>query len=906
MEPVKSANFKLNTELGQKRYAEAKRLENEFYEIEEMLDKVTGKRKEALEEYQKELENAIDVLQDQNKGMNDCNAAIDRLNDKQRVFNNLIRESRKRYADLYKIIEASEKSFSAINTTVSSIGKFGGSILEDWEKVDKAASEFSRHLGGSVYSTNKIREDIINFANVDKIGIRFNKSMEDLVKLQSNYADEIGRFISLSNQQRENMAAMSAVMGDTGTKFAAALEKFGLNYNEAAKRAGKLFQQASSAGINFSKATSEVVSHLDLVNRYTFENGIRGLQSMALTASALRLDMQQAASFADKVNNVEGAATSAASLSVLGGSFTNNANPLSMLYESIYDLEGLQDRVISMFGSLGKMNYATGEVEIGAFDKQRVRAAAEASGMGYDKMLDMISTKTRADAIRQLTNGRFANDKAFEDLLANVATIENGRAYVEIGGQSVDVSTLTEKDKGDVAKKAQSTSDDIKEIAENTRSLTDMKEGFQKQLSAAKARHAEQQNIGKWAKNLTDLVGKSSFAIEAIRNFLYAYGAFSMGKQLAGLYPKPDTKTLQGASPIMLNPTPIGPANGGNRAGASTAYGRFLTRRVQNVTPTNLRGGLTYLPPVQANGNQQSAQQQTNGQTGNRQGGQQSNNTVGPTRANATGKTTINPYLYGVGGMLASTGGGMLVGVAENQVASGDWEKNDAATVGAKTLGYALQFGGLGAMIGGGVGAGVGAAIGALYGIGSSGYDAWKYGLIKELQDKGHYLNGDYWPWELQTILGGRAAIAKNKDLEAKVRKNDDMPAFAEGGIVQPYGNDNGTDSKIARVTPGEFITNPSATKRNLPWLEYINKGGDANSFVAQKTVESNNSTVNVKHNPLKFEFGGELRLNSSGYTSDNLLKDQQFLKGLTEYLTKAFNRQANYGYNGEVVKGWS
>ena len=89
---------------------------------------------------------------------------------------------------------------------------------------------------------------------------------------------------------------------------------------------------------------------------------------MAKKATAIKLDMQQVANFANNVDSVEKSITVASKLQVLGGPFAQMADPMGMLNESLNDMEGLQDRMVNMIGSLGTFNKTTGEVEVSSFD----------------------------------------------------------------------------------------------------------------------------------------------------------------------------------------------------------------------------------------------------------------------------------------------------------------------------------------------------------------------------------------------------------------------------------------------------------------------------------------------------------------------------------------------------------
>ena len=492
---------------------------NAFDNLEELQKSLEEKTQNGIIS-NKQLERLKVKMQEVRQEISRSGATTDTLNGKINELNKSLEKTEKSLAAGFESLENAANVANTISNKfdnlvgmVSSFRGVSNELLGAWEKVDDASSKFTKEIGGSAYAMRELRKSTIDFAEVNKIGIRFNKSMEELIKLQSEYSKEVGRSVSLTNAQKETMAAMGALLGDQqATKLAASFEKFGLNFEEAGKRTAKMFQEASKHGVNASVMTQNVANNIGLASKYSFTNGIKGLTEMALKATSLRLDMQQAANMAEKVNNVEGAATASASLSVLGGSIAAGANPLSMMYEGLNDIEGLQDRIVNMFGNLGKMNYQTGEVEIGAFDKQRMRAAAQAAGLDYGNLLDMTQTKAKKNAIQKMTGGRWSGDEAFEDMITNAATIKDGRAFVNINGKDVDVADINKEDDGALRKATQGVPDDVKDIAQNVRSLADMKEGFQKQLDVTKARHTEFLGFGDMAKKGLDFLGRSTNA----------------------------------------------------------------------------------------------------------------------------------------------------------------------------------------------------------------------------------------------------------------------------------------------------------------------------------------------------------------------------------------------------------
>ena len=402
-----------------------------------------------------------------------------------------------------------------LNDAKDAISKFN----EAWSQADQAAANYTKRIGGSAASMEKLRKSTINFMEANSIGVKFNTSMEELIKLQADYNAGIGRSIDLTNSQMTNFAAMKQVLGDQAAiDFSLKLENFGLNPDEVGDRVGKMFSNASKSGVAFEKWSKNVLDNIKLAQNYNFKNGVDGLISMAKKASEIKLDMQQVARFADKVSTLEGAVTAGANLSVLGGPFAQYGNPLTMLYEGLNDMEGLQDRVVKMFGNLGKWDYQKGQVDVSVFNKQRMKAAAEATGMDFSALMESVNANARRNIVSGKIGNKFDNDEEFKDLLLNKAQLDKeGNAFVTINGQKKDVTTLTEQDKGALKSANRSDSDKLEEIAINTRGYKDTKEGFKKQGDIASASLNELSGIGKLTKQGMDWLGNHSGLLKAIK-----------------------------------------------------------------------------------------------------------------------------------------------------------------------------------------------------------------------------------------------------------------------------------------------------------------------------------------------------------------------------------------------------
>ena len=399
-----------------------------------------------------------------------------------------------------------QKGFDEAKKGLTGIFNVGKDIMSTWGRVDQAAADYTKTIGGSAESMRKLTTETIRFVKEQSIGMKYNTSMEELIKLQESYNKSVGRSINLTNSQKETMAAMRKIAGDETTiKFTSSLENFGINPEEVGGVVGRMFETASKSGLAWSKYSSNFLDNIKMAQNYTFRNGLDGLQAMAKKASEIKLDMKQAEAFANKVSSLEGAVKAGANLSVLGGSFSQFGNPLSMMYEGLNDMEGLQDRVINMFGNLGRWNSKTNMVDVSVFDKQRIRAAAEATGMDYSSIMDMIQAKGRSNQVqRQLQGLNFGAEET--DFIKNSAQLDkNGQAFMTVGGKKKYLQELSTSDIQLLMSTASNDSDNIKTIAQTLTGWNDTMEGLKKQKDAVKAGIGD--FFGNWLKGTIFSIG---------------------------------------------------------------------------------------------------------------------------------------------------------------------------------------------------------------------------------------------------------------------------------------------------------------------------------------------------------------------------------------------------------------
>ena len=364
-------------------------------------------------------------------------------------------------------------------------------LTDPWAKADHAASKYVKTVGMARKGMADLRRDTLINTTKNGLAHKYNIDPTELLEAQTNYIKGIGRNVRLSNADQENMAAMRAVTGEKGTELASLYENFGVSMSDTAGHVGKMFSDASKEGILFETYAENVSKNIKIAQNYTFKNGLKGLESMAKKATALKLDMQQVAAFADKVSTVEGAIDVSAKLQVLGGPFAAMADPLGMLNEGLTDMEGLQDRLVKMVGGMGSFDKSTGEVKVSAFNKARIKEAANAMGISYDSIMESVNAKAKRDEIdKQISASSTASalPDEMKELIKNSGTFKDGKAGVSIRGQFKSLDELSGKDYEALKKETQPESEDIKDIATDLRSLVDAREGLNKSYETWTAR----------------------------------------------------------------------------------------------------------------------------------------------------------------------------------------------------------------------------------------------------------------------------------------------------------------------------------------------------------------------------------------------------------------------------------
>lgn len=430
-------------------------------------------------------------------------------------------------ARLTKIESHTSTILGSIRSMVSNVNL----LADPWARADRAASKYAKTIATSKAGYEALRANTIKNVAKNKLGIKYNLSTEEVIAAQEEYNAGAGRNIRLSDEAQATLGTINKVYGSAGKELSVMYEKFGLGAIDSGKKLGKMYAEAAKSGVSLAKYTENVKTGLALAQKFTFANGLKGMEAMAKRAAAIHLDMAQIETLANKVGTIEGAITTSAKIQVLGGQFSTLADPMGMFSEAWGDLEGLEKRMEKFTENMAHFNRSTGEVTMSAFNRQQLRAFADASGQDYQKVLEQAmqqGKRKEIDAqIKRNANASGLNDE-MQELIRNSATFKDGKAVVSIRGKDKSLDELSNEDYKDLVNETKSEKEDIKDIANMLRDYFDIQEGVKKQRESLLAKFFEFTRIGNLIKGIGNFIGHRNVLLH-LNNILLAANTLALG-----------------------------------------------------------------------------------------------------------------------------------------------------------------------------------------------------------------------------------------------------------------------------------------------------------------------------------------------------------------------------------------
>lgn len=401
---------------------------NKEVEIRKEITNLSSQLNEITKEIQKEEE----------KGLKADRELIELLKKQRKEYELLIKQSSYMVENLSK----GKALMTAITNESKELSKnFAKGILVYLNESDKSIKHFNLSLALSgtmadIFSKN-LTEGALAAAHL-------GASLQDMILIQKTFSEEIGGLVSLNKKELENVYAISKI-GDVGvetaSKMVAKYVELGGSVDYATQGIEDTINNTRSMGLVVSNVLKKIDANIGKISQYNFKNGRKGLEEMVQYSEKYKVNMDSAFNTIEKSRTLEGALEMSSQLAVMGGNFAK-ADPFKLFFQSRNDVAAFTKEMNQMLKGIYSFNKATGDFSASAYEMDRLRAVAEATGRDYKELAQEATTLARIDMAKSQI--RLPLGDKDKEMLTSMATMsKNGIFSIKVKGDTVDLSKLT-------------------------------------------------------------------------------------------------------------------------------------------------------------------------------------------------------------------------------------------------------------------------------------------------------------------------------------------------------------------------------------------------------------------------------------------------------------------------------
>jgi hypothetical protein len=314
-------------------------------------------------------------------------------------------------------------------------------ILKLTKEVERPLESISNAIANMVVEAQALNQAFIGGrSRIEEMQTAIASSVASITKLGGNVSDVTNTMIGIADGSRRNVIATqeqvsklfasSEILTSDAKTLTKNFAEAGYEVSQIGTNVEKSIEYVQSLGLNARVVTKEVTENLDLMNRFSFNDGVQGLTKMAAQASMLRFDMRTTKDFADRVLNPDGAIKMAAGFQRLGLAVGSLGDPFKLMNDAINDPGALQDSLIQATQQFISFSKETNSFKISQQGILTLKEMANLTDISYEQLtksaLAAADLDTRLSAINPSINFKSENDKV---LLANIASMGEGGTY---------------------------------------------------------------------------------------------------------------------------------------------------------------------------------------------------------------------------------------------------------------------------------------------------------------------------------------------------------------------------------------------------------------------------------------------------------------------------------------------
>jgi hypothetical protein len=318
------------------------------------------------------------------------------------------------------------------------LGNIGDQILLYSTQQSELLEIINKKAGLTGKFSKDLRDELTE-ANIPllRLGIGF----EELVKSQKDLIDTTGRFVGLNRESwGEAGKAASAYVGTLSelVSMFPQFEKIGIGASNVSEQIEIAGNRTISLGLQSQKVIKELNTNLGKINEYGFKNGVQGMAEMVRKSTEFRMNMDSVFKIAEDVFDPDKAINLSANLQAIGGAIGDFNDPLKLMYMATNNVEGLQDALVGVAGSLATYNEEQGKFEITGVNLRRARALATELGISYNELANgAIAAAERSSAATAMMASGLDLDDDTKRFLTNISTMKDGQMTIQIQGDEM-------------------------------------------------------------------------------------------------------------------------------------------------------------------------------------------------------------------------------------------------------------------------------------------------------------------------------------------------------------------------------------------------------------------------------------------------------------------------------------
>jgi hypothetical protein len=399
----------------------------------------------------KQFENSLNNILKKYKNQEDLLNAINKIKSQSNKLSNSLSQSQQQI--LNRTLKT-HKTQLAINNVLGDSSKIYSGIMNSLKYVynyleqnDGFIKSSALNLGLSRNLSDQYRDNLLASS---QYAASLGLSLKSLTAIQEAYTTETGQSALFSEKALKAVTQItqgtSLSAENTGT-LVGQFKSLGLNAENTRDFIEATAKDTGKLGINFNKVIKNITENFSKIQSFNFQNGINGVQKMAMYASMYKVDMASSFASMEKSRTLEGAVEMSAKLMVMGGEFSKQ-NMFELAFLSRNKPEEYMKKLNEMTRSTYFFNKQTGEFQASAFDLDRLRAVSEATGMPFEKLTESARRLAEIDfAKTKMLSGLSGEDK---DFVANMAQFNNktGKFEITLGSDVLDITSIGKQQLG--------------------------------------------------------------------------------------------------------------------------------------------------------------------------------------------------------------------------------------------------------------------------------------------------------------------------------------------------------------------------------------------------------------------------------------------------------------------------